>query len=172
MARAWPPPGFVRRSPGQTERADRDKTVSCSCPAQKSKNFVSRARSRCASRLLPPGSRKVAGPVSASPAPAPSRCAGVGPPVALVCASATATTLPASTRGQRQKAAPLRQHGQRARGKPAFLFGGALLKPVWLGSLPLCVLAALYPVQCRTHYAAEFEDTLACLGGNGGGVLF
>src|ERR1039457_4344490 len=60
-----------RSADEQSERGagDRDKTLSCSCPAQKSKNFVSRARSRSAAlrgsfRL---GSRKVAGPVSAPP---------------------------------------------------------------------------------------------------------
>src|SRR5664280_2155334 len=55
---------------------------------------------RCASRLLPPGSRKVAGPVSAPPVPAPPRCAGGGPPVVLVCATATAAALPTSTRNR------------------------------------------------------------------------
>jgi len=42
-------------------------------------SFSGRGPLRCASRLLPPGSRKVAGPVSALPVPAPSRCAGAGP---------------------------------------------------------------------------------------------
>src|ERR1039458_7354478 len=50
MARALLPPSFVRRSPEQSKRGagDRDRTLSRSCPTQKSKNFVSRARSRSA----------------------------------------------------------------------------------------------------------------------------
>jgi hypothetical protein len=48
----------------------RDRTLSRSCPAQKSKNFVSRPGTlRCAPCSFPPGSRKVAGPVSAPPVP-------------------------------------------------------------------------------------------------------
>lgn len=52
---------------------------------------------------------------------------------------------------------------------PAPLFAGENVVAGGAGVAAPRVLVALYPVQSRTHYAAEFEDTLACLGGNGGG---
>jgi hypothetical protein len=146
--------------------------LSCSCPSQKSKNFVFRARTTSLRFVVPPAP---GGPKSllglSSPA-APVALGGGAVPGLLACATATAATLPTQHNTRNRTGGRPRQRPQRFSGEPAFLFGKALLKPVWLGSLPLCVLAALYLVQCRTHYAAEFDDTLACLGGNGGGVLF
>ena len=79
---------FRSRSPEQSERGagDRDRTLSRSCPAQKSKNFVSKARSRSAAlrgsfRLVQKG-----------------RCAGLH--------SASAATLAASTRKADRRPTP------------------------------------------------------------------
>src|ERR1017187_763913 len=91
-----------------------DTVLSLSLPEAQKLRFQGEKPLRCASRLLPPGSRNVAGPVSTPPAPAPPRCAGVGPPVALVCATRTAAALPASTRN-RTGGRP-RQHRQRVTG--------------------------------------------------------
>src|ERR1019366_9296679 len=91
-----------------------DTVLSLSLPEAQKLRFQGEKPLRCASRLLPPGSRNVAGPVSTPPAPAPPRCAGVGPPVALVCATRTAAALPASTRN-RTGGRPW-QHRQRVSG--------------------------------------------------------
>src|ERR1035441_8181150 len=54
-------------------RGPRQDTVPfLSCPEEQKLRFQGEKPLRCASRLLPPGSRKVAGPVSAPPVPAPS----------------------------------------------------------------------------------------------------
>src|ERR1017187_2745909 len=57
----------------------KDTVLFLSCPEEQKLCFQGEKPLRCASRLLPPGSRKVAGPVSAPPAQAPSLCAGAGP---------------------------------------------------------------------------------------------
>ena len=94
---------------------------------------------RCASRLLPPGSRNVAGPVSTPPAPAPPRCAGVGPPAVLACATATAATLPTNTRNRT---------GGRPRQQRQRFSGDLREKQKHRNSLrrPVAAVAALAPV--------------------------
>src|ERR1035437_831622 len=54
---------------------NQDTVLFLSCPEEQKLRFQGEKPLRCASRLLPPGSRKVAGPVCAPPVPAPSRCA-------------------------------------------------------------------------------------------------
>src|ERR1019366_5386008 len=109
---------FRSRSPEQSKRGAgdqrQDTVLSLSLPEAQKLRFQGEKPLRCASRLLPPGSRNVAGPVSTPPAPAPPRCAGVGPPAVLACATATAATLPTSTRN-RTGGRP-RQHRQRVSG--------------------------------------------------------
>src|ERR1035437_8405786 len=51
MARALPPASFVREAPTNHQSVvpvTNDRTLSCPCPSQKRKNFVSRVRSRSA----------------------------------------------------------------------------------------------------------------------------
>src|ERR1035437_4553313 len=84
---------FRPRSPDEQSKRgagnQRQDTVPfLSYPEEQKLRFQGEKPLRSAARLLPPGSRKVAGPVSAPPVP--PRCAGVGRPVVLVCASASA----------------------------------------------------------------------------------
>src|ERR1039458_7639719 len=112
MARALPPPGFVRKAPEQSERGagDRDRTLSRSCPTQKSKNFVSRARSRppALRGLFPLGPERELGRAPRPPRHPRQRRHAVlarGQSAVLACATATAATLPTNTRN-RTGAAP------------------------------------------------------------------
>src|ERR1019366_576632 len=102
MARALPPPGFVRKAPEQSERGagDRNKTLSRSCPVQKSKNFVSRAGSRSAA-LRGSFRQGLERSLGRSPLRRCQRRHAVlarGHSAVLACATATAATLPTSTR--------------------------------------------------------------------------
>jgi hypothetical protein len=143
-----------------------DTVLFLSCLEAQKLRFQGKKPLCCASRLLPPGSRNVAGPVSTPPAPAPPRCAGVGPPVALVCATRTAAALPASTRN-RTGGRPW-QHRQRVTGdlrekqkhRKSLRRTVAALAPVcWLAPAPgtLAAVAAVPTggVKPRKHRTLE-----------------
>src|ERR1035437_4709957 len=91
----------------------RQDTVSfLSYPEEQKLRFQGEKPLRCASRLLPPGSRKVAGPVSAPPVPAPPRCAGVAPPRVLALARPPQQRHSTTSTRNRTGGRP-RQHRQR-----------------------------------------------------------
>jgi hypothetical protein len=75
-----------------------DRTLSCSCPAAKSKNFVSRARTTALRSVVLPAwdLEELAGPASTPPAPV---LAPLWSAPEFACTSAAAVTLPVTNAG-------------------------------------------------------------------------